>query len=71
MTHKVFAYFVILLSMGAVATGIYKYRINPAHASDIQFEYMYISGFVVAFFLADRYARAKNMYDVALVTDKS
>lgn len=59
--HKVIAYSTILLSIGAVGTGIYQYRINPNHPSEYWFEIIYLSGFVIVSFIVERVARAKNL----------
>ena len=40
--HKTFAYLVLLLSQGALATGMHFYRINPKHASDVPLEWIHL-----------------------------
>lgn len=40
--HKIFAYLLLLLSQGALATGMHFYRINPKHASTIPLEWIHL-----------------------------
>jgi hypothetical protein len=40
MAHKILAYLILLSGFGAVAFGIYFYRINPKHASDVPLEWI-------------------------------
>jgi len=41
--HKIFAYLVLLISQGALASGMQKYRINPKHASDVPLEWLHLA----------------------------
>ena len=68
--HRKAAYLLILLSVGAVMTGIYHYRINPKHQSDTKHELQYLFGFFIAAFLVDRYARYSHKNDTKFVTDQ-
>jgi hypothetical protein len=51
--HKCFAYFVILMATGGIITGIYRYRVNPKHASNVVLEWIYLSYFIVAVFVIE------------------
>ena len=46
-THKFFAYLTILLATGGVMTGIYWYRMNPNHPSDVHLEWIYFAYFII------------------------
>jgi hypothetical protein len=46
--HWVFAYLIIALGIGAIMTGIYYYRTNPKHESDIPLEWIHLLLFVLA-----------------------
>ena len=40
--HKIFAYLLLLVSQGALATGMHFYRINPKHASTVPLEWIHL-----------------------------
>jgi hypothetical protein len=46
--HWFFAYLIIVLGIGAIITGIYFYRTNPKHESDIPLEWIHLTLFVMA-----------------------
>ena len=45
--HWVFAYLIIVLGIGAIITGIYSYRTNPKHESDIPLEWIHLVVFIL------------------------
>lgn len=51
--HWFFAYLIIILGIGAVMTGIYYYRINPKHESEIPLEWIHLTLFVLAITLLE------------------
>lgn len=51
--HWVFAYLIIILGIGAIMTGIYYYRINPKHQSDIALEWIHLTIFVLALIILE------------------
>ena len=57
--HKGFAYFVLIWSYFAIATGIHFYRMNPAHPSDFPLEYLHMTVMaLIVFSLEFRYQQS-------------
>jgi hypothetical protein len=67
--HRAFAYFTILLSIGAVFTGIKKYRTNPVHPSDTEYEIYYCVSFVITAWLVDRLFKCFNSKEIPYDSD--
>ena len=63
-THKICAYLTILSGVLAVFFGIYFYRINPKHPSDVPLEWIHIGFYFLIFLVIEvryRLSLQKNL----------